>query len=49
MLTGVVDEVNIQDSNGAPRITSLVCASFACVAHIFADGGYAGEQLEEAY
>jgi transposase len=48
MLTGVVHEANIQDRDGAPSLINLACASFPCIVHIFADGGYAGEKLEEA-
>lgn len=48
MLTGVVHEANIQDRDGAPGVISLACASFPRIAHIFADGGYAGEKLQEA-
>jgi len=48
MLTGVVHEANIQDRDGAPGVISLACASFPCIVHVFADGGYAGEKLEEA-
>ena len=48
MLTGVVHEANIQDRDGAPSVISLACTSFSRIKHIFADGGYAGEKLEEA-
>jgi transposase len=48
MLTGVVHEANIQDRDGAPGVISLACASFPSIAHVFADGGYAGEKLVEA-
>ena len=48
MLTDVVHEANIQDRDGAPGVISLACTSFSRIKHIFADGGYAGEKLEEA-
>ena len=48
MLTAVVHAANIQDRDGAPDVISLACASFPCIKRIFADGGYAGEKLEEA-
>jgi hypothetical protein len=47
MLTGFVHEANIQDRDGTPGAISLTCASVACLVHVFADGGYAGEKLED--
>lgn len=48
LLTAVVHAANIQDRDGAPDVISLACASFPYIKRIFADGGYAGEKLEEA-
>ena len=45
MITGVVLEANIQERDGVPNVISLVCAASHHIAHVFADGGYAGEKL----
>ncbi len=48
MFTGIVYEANIQDRDAAPGAISRACAKFPRIVYIFADGGYAGEKLEEA-
>jgi hypothetical protein len=48
LLCGIVHAANVQDRDGAPAVVSLASASYPTVAHLFADGGYAGEKLENA-
>jgi len=43
-----VHPANVQDRDGAPAVVTLACASYPTIAHLFADGGYAGEKLENA-
>lgn len=48
LLSAIVHPVNVQDRDGAPAVVTLACASYPTIAHLFADGGYAGEKLEHA-
>lgn len=48
LLGGIVHSADIQDRDGAPEVIANVRESFTALAHIFADGGYAGEKLREA-
>ncbi|QOZ23828.1 IS5 family transposase [Bradyrhizobium sp. CCBAU 51753] len=48
LLSAIVHPANVQDRDGAPTAVSLACASYPTIAHLFADGGYAGEKLENA-
>jgi len=48
MLYGANHTANIQDRDGAPEIIAAACDSFPALAHLFADGGYAGSKLETA-
>jgi transposase len=47
-LCGIAHAANVQDRDGAPAVVSLACASYPTIAHLFADGGYAGEKLANA-
>ncbi len=48
MLYGATHTANIQDRDGAPATIGAACDSFPTLAHLFADGGYAGDKLEIA-
>jgi transposase len=48
LLSAIVHPANVQDRDGAPAAVTLACASYPTIAHLFADGGYAGEKLENA-
>jgi len=48
MLYGASHTANIQDRDGAPATIAAACDSFPTLAHLFADGGYAGDKLEIA-
>lgn len=48
LLCAIVHAANVQDRDGAPAVVSLACAIYPTIAHLFADGGYAGEKLESA-
>ncbi|MDI2060393.1 IS5 family transposase [Bradyrhizobium sp. Mp19] len=48
LLSAIVHPANVQDRDGAPTVVTLACASYPTIAHLFADGGYAGEKLENA-
>jgi transposase len=48
LLSAIVHPANVQDRDGAPAVIILACASYPTIAHLFADGGYAGEKLENA-
>lgn len=48
LLCAIVHAANIQDRDGAPAVVSLACAIYPTIAHLFADGGYAGEKLASA-
>ncbi len=48
MLHGATHTANIQDRDGAPATIAAACDSFPTLAHLFADGGYAGNKLETA-
>jgi transposase len=48
LLCGIVHAANVQDRDGAPAVVSLTCESYPTIAHLFADGGYAGEKLATA-
>mgnify|MGYP003407045038 FL=1 len=38
----------IQDRDGAPSLLSSIRSAFPWLRHVFADGGYAGEKLQQA-
>lgn len=48
MLGAITHPANIQDRDGAPDVITFAKESFPTLAHLFADGGYAGEKLEAA-
>lgn len=48
MLAGIVHAASIQDRDGAVGVVAFVREDFPTIAHLFADGGYAGEKLETA-
>jgi len=48
MLYGATHTADIQDRDGAPVTIGAACESFPTLAHLFADGGYAGSKLEIA-
>jgi transposase len=48
MLAGVVHEANIQDREGAPGLIETAFESFPTLTHLFADGAYTGEKLQDA-
>ena len=48
LLSGIVHSAATQDRDGAPAVIAHVRDSFTTLAHIFADGGYAGEKLQKA-
>ena len=44
----VVHEAGIQDRDGAPCVLASIRSRYPWLRHIFADGGYAGDQLRKA-
>jgi transposase len=48
MLGAITHTADIQDRDGAPNVIADTKESFPMLAHLFADGGYAGEKLEAA-
>ena len=44
----IVHTADIQDRDGAPLVLAALRTSFPWLRHVFADGGYAGEKLENA-
>ena len=44
----IVHPADIQDRDGAPSLLARVRNSFPWLRHVFADGGYAGEKLQDA-
>jgi len=44
----VTHSADIQDRDGAPVVIALALESHPTLAHIFADGGYAGDKLRDA-
>jgi len=48
LLVIIVHTANIQDRDGAPDVLKAVGKKFPWLRHIFADGGYAGEKLQQA-
>ena len=46
MLGAITHTANIQDRDGAPVAIAYTKESFPTLAHLFADGGYAGQKLE---
>lgn len=44
----VTHSADIQDRDGAPGVIAQARESFPTLAHVFADGGYAGDKLKEA-
>lgn len=48
LLAAVVHAADIQDRDGAPAVLDHVRFRFPWMRHVFADGGYAGQQLRKA-
>lgn len=48
MLGAITHPANVQDRAGPPDVVAFARESFPTRAHLFADGGYAGEKLETA-
>ena len=48
LVGAVVHAADIQDRDGAPSLLSSIRSAFPWLRHIFADGGYAGEKLEQS-
>lgn len=48
MLGAITHTADIQDRDGAPIVVADTKESFPSLAHLFADGGYAGEKLKAA-
>ena len=48
MLGAITHTANIQDRDGAPDVIAHTKESFPTLAHLFADGGYAGGKLQAA-
>ena len=44
----IVHPADIQDRDGAPSLLARVRSSFPWLRHVFADGGYAGDKLQDA-
>ena len=47
LIAGIVHEASIQDRDGAPALLGLIRSAFPWLRHVFADGGYAGQQAEK--
>src|ERR1039458_9615644 len=43
LIAGIVHEASIQDRDGAPALLRLIRSAFPWLRHVFADGGYAGQ------
>ncbi len=48
LVGAVVHEANLQDRDGAPLVLAAIRHSFPWLRHIFADGAFAGSQLQTA-
>ena len=48
LVGAVVHAADIQDRDGAPSLLSSIRSAFPWLRHIFADGGYAGEKLQQS-
>jgi putative transposase len=48
LVGAIVHTADIQDRDGAPDVLTSIRASFPWLRHVFADGGYAGDKLENA-
>ena len=48
LLALVTHTADIQDRDGAPDVIAQARESFPGLAHVFADGGYAGDKLKDA-
>ena len=48
LVGAIVHTADIQDRDGAPLLLASIRASFPWLRHVFADGGYAGDNLETA-
>jgi transposase len=48
LVGAVVHAADIQDRDGAPDVLASIRSAFPWLRHVFADGGYAGEKLEDA-
>jgi transposase len=48
MLGAITHTADVQDRDGAPDVIAGTKESFPTLAHLFADGGYAGDKLETA-
>ena len=47
LVGAVVHAADIQDRDGAPSLLSSIRSAFPWLRHVFADGGYAGEKLQQ--
>ena len=48
LVTARVHAADIQDRDGAPAVLAYIRHAFPWLRHVFADGGYAGPELEAA-
>ena len=48
LVGAVVHAADIQNRDGAPSLLSSIRSAFPWLRHVFADGGYAGEKLEQS-
>ena len=48
LIAAVVHAANIQDRDGAPTLLAAIRRAFPWLRHVFADGSYAGDKLEQA-
>jgi len=48
LVGAVIHEANLQDRDGAPLVLAAIRHSFPWLRHIFADGAFAGSQLQTA-
>jgi len=48
LVHAVVHSADIQDRDGAPLVLEAICKGFPWLRHVFADGGYACDKLQNA-
>lgn len=48
LVNAVIHTADIQNRDGAPMVLREIIARFPWLRHVFADGGYAGDELREA-
>jgi putative transposase len=49
LVHAVVHAADIQDRDGAPLVLAAIIQRFPWLRHVFADGGYAGDKLKDAF